>query len=114
MKFTVQLVAIVIMSWLLEMFLPWWSIAIAGFIGGFAFRSKSNFVAGFLAIALLWFIHAFIIDLQASAPLAEKIARLLMVQNKILLFLLTAVIGGLVGGFATLSGALLKSGRKGR
>jgi hypothetical protein len=63
---------------------------------------------------LLWFIHAFIIDLQASAPLAEKIARLLMVQNKILLFLLTAVIGGLVGGFATLSGALLKSGRKGR
>jgi|SRR5690606_38880166 hypothetical protein len=114
MKFTVQLIAIVIMGWLLEMFLPWWSIAIAGFIGGFAFRSKSNFTAGFLAIALLWFVHAFIIDLQASAPLSEKIATLLMVKSKFVLFLITAVIGGLVGGFATLTGALLKSGRKRR
>jgi hypothetical protein len=114
MKFTVQLVAIALMGWLLEMFLPWWSIAVAGFIGGFAFRSTSNFVAGFLAIALLWFIHAFLIDLQASAPLAEKMAALLMVQNKVLLFLVTALTGGLVGGFATLSGALLKSRRKER
>ncbi|MBX2966909.1 MAG: hypothetical protein KF845_12240 [Cyclobacteriaceae bacterium] len=112
MKFTVQLVAIVIMSWLLELFLPWWSIAIAGFLGGVAFKSKSNFLAGFIAIALLWFLHAFIIDLQAAAPLSEKIAALLMVKNKVLLFLVTAVIGGLVGGFATLTGSLLKKSKK--
>ena len=56
MKFLIQIVAIIIAAALLEILLPWWSIAIGAAVGGFFFRSKANFLAGFLAIALLWLV----------------------------------------------------------
>lgn len=112
MKFIVQVVVIAVLGWLLTLFLPWWGIALAGFAGGYAVKSKANFTAGFAAIALLWFIHAFLIDTNASAALTEKVASLLIVQNKVLLMAITAIIGGLVGGFSTLTGSLLQSDKR--
>lgn len=111
MKFTIQLVAIVVTAFLLELFLPWWSLAIAAFACGYFLKSSQNFLAGFLAIALLWATTAFIIDQNAAAPLSERMARLFSI-NKPLLFLASSVIGGLVGGFATLSGSLLKKDKR--
>jgi hypothetical protein len=112
MKFVVQLIVIAVLAWLLTLFLPWWSIAVAGFIGGYIVKSKANFLSGFIAIALLWALHAWIIDMKAAAPLAEKVAALLMVKSKTVLFAVTAVLGGLVGGLAALSGSLLHAKAK--
>jgi hypothetical protein len=108
MKFILQLFLIIILAHILELFLPWYYIAVAAFLGGYTLKSKANFVAGFLAIALLWSMKAWWIDTGSSTDLAQRVANILLVKQKLLLYLLTAVIGGLVGGFATLSGALLK------
>jgi hypothetical protein len=111
MKFLIQLIAIILVAFILELFMPWWCIAIAAFAGGFALKSNANFLAGMLGIALLWLIKAWIIDASASAPLTERVAAIFSL-NKPLLMLVTALIGGLVGGFAAMSGAALKKEKR--
>jgi hypothetical protein len=108
MKFVLQLALIIILAHFLGLFLPWYYIAVAAFVGGYIFRSKANFLAGFLAIALLWSLKAAWIETGGSTDLVQRVANILLVKNKILLYVLTAVIGGLVGGFAALTGALLR------
>ena len=112
MKFFIQFIAILILAFVLELFLPWWSISVAAAAGGFLFKSKANFLSGFLAIALLWFTKAYLIDMYSAVPLAEKVAKILLVNSKALLFLITAIIGGLVGGFSALTGSLLRQEKK--
>jgi hypothetical protein len=108
MRLIYQLLIIVALTFVLELFLPWWSIAIAAFVGGFLVKSKYNFVAGFLAVGLLWLVAAVIIDLTAATTLTEKVAHIFTLPNKAFLFVVTLVIAGLVGGFACLTGSLIK------
>ena len=108
MKFTIQFLAIIALAYLLELFLPWYYIAVASFVMGYVLKSKANFLAGFLAIGLLWFVKAWLQDSAGSSDLAERVANIFTLPNKELLFLVTAIVGGLVGGFATWSGSLLK------
>ncbi len=113
MKFLVQVVFIAILAFFLELFLPWWSIAIAAFIGGLIFNTKANFGAGFMAVALLWMAKAFLLHNASVAPLADRVAQLLF-MNAILLIVTTGVIGGLVGGLAGMTGAAVHRKRKRR
>ena len=108
MKFIVQLLSILVTAFLLELFLPWWSIAIAAFVMGYAVKSNANFLAGFLGIALLWLVVAWLTERDAAALLSSRVSQLLMINSSTGLLFVTAAIGGLVGGFAALSGSLLK------
>lgn len=112
MRFPVQVLAMIVLGFLLELFLPWWSVAIAGLIGGLFVNTRHNFLAGFLAIGLLWMVKALIIDLSTDAGLADRVARIFMLHNKALLLLVTFILSGLVGGFAAMSGGSLRSKRK--
>lgn len=112
MRFIVQLIFISLLALVLALFLPWWSIALAAAAGGFLVKSNANFLSGFLGIAVLWTIRAMVIDMNAAVPLAGQIATLLMVNSKAILFLVTAILGGLVGGFAALTGAQLRKEKK--
>ncbi len=108
MKFIIQVVSIAVLAFILELFLPWWSIAISAFLLGYLFKSKANFFAGFLGIGVLWLGKALIIDMNAAMPLAENVAIILKLNSKAVLMLVMVVIGGLVGGFAALTGSLLR------
>jgi hypothetical protein len=108
MKFLIQFVAILFSAHLLALFMPWYSIAIAAFMMGFLLKSNTNFLAGFSAIAILWIFNAILINTGSSSDLTERVAKLLMVKYEIVLFGVMAVIGGLVGGFAALTGSLLR------
>jgi hypothetical protein len=110
-KVLIQILVIVILASLLELFAPWWSIAIAAFAGGYFFRTSANFFAGFFAIAMLWLVTSWIIDLSASAPLADRVAAIFSL-SKPLLFLVTSLLGGLVGGFAAMTGSALRKPRR--
>ena len=112
MKFLLQVVFIVLLAWLLESFFPWWSIAVAAFAGGFLLNTRSNFTAGFLGIALLWLIKSIFINMVAATDLTQRVAELLFVKYDLLLTFITAILGGLVGGFASLSGSLLKTRKR--
>jgi phosphotransferase system glucose/maltose/N-acetylglucosamine-specific IIC component len=111
MKFIIQLLSIMLVAFVFELFLPWWSIAIAAFIGGAVFNTRANFGAGFLAIALLWTLKALIINVSAAAPLTDRVAAIFNLSTP-LLFVVTAIIGGLVGGFAAMTGSALNKGKR--
>src|SRR4051812_30498907 len=108
MKFFIQLLFILVISFILELFLPWWSIALASFTAGILIASRFNFLAGFIGIALLWLMKALFTTLGSSSTLPDKVANIFPLHSTPLLFLLMALLGGLVGGFACVSGALLR------
>ena len=109
MRFIVQFVVIVVISHLLGLFLPWYGCAAVAFVAGYFLKSRLNFLAGFLAIAVLWTFNAWLADVSSSSTLPLRTAQLLGVQTVGLLYLLTALIGGIVGGFAAMAGAPLKA-----
>lgn len=107
MKFLKQVLMTIVASFVLQYFLPWWSMAIGAFAAGYLFENKGyvSFLAGFSSIAILWAGVSFYIDTATHSILTEKINRLLPINA----FLFTALVGGLVGGLAAATGALLKA-----
>jgi hypothetical protein len=105
-KFVIQVVVIALLAYMLELFLPWWSVAIAAVFGGLFLGSDANFWAGFCGIGALWFSAAVIIDLTSSGNLAEKVAAIMHI-NETLLIIVTTLIGALVGGMASYTGSLV-------
>ncbi len=113
MKFLLQTIATAVAAYMLEFFLPWYSLAIAAFIFGFVFKSKISFLAGFLAIAGLWALKIWLLTGASSSDLPARIAQLFTLPKNEYLFLASIFIGGLVGGFAALSGAILRPRKRG-
>jgi hypothetical protein len=109
MKFVLQLLGIALLAYIFELFLPWYYIAVAAFILGYLLKSRANFLAGFLAIALIWLLKAWMLDSAGSTDLADRVAHIFSLKQRELLFVVMAVVGGLVGGFGAMTGALLKS-----
>ena len=101
---------ILITAFLLNLILPWWSIAIPGLILGYFFKKGSgvSFLWGFLGVFLLWAGQATYIHLANDGILSTRIANMLGVGSPWLVILVTGVIGGLVSGMATLTGSLLE------
>jgi hypothetical protein len=103
---------IALLSAVVQLFLPWWSIAIVAF-GVCFWQSKTGWRAfgnGFLGIAVVWFMYSLIIHLQTDGILTGRMADLLFKsKTPVLLLLLTPIIGGLVGGFAGLAGRQLRA-----
>jgi hypothetical protein len=112
MKFVAQIILIAILAYILDIFLPWYSIALAAFCVSIFLRSFSNFLAGFLAVGILWFIAAWMIDQNSNSGLAERVGGILQVNNKMILLLITALIGALVAGFAAVAGGSLRKERR--
>ena len=114
MNFLKQTLFTILACLLLQYFLPWWTLALGAFIGGYVFGNNGwiAFLSGFLAVGLLWFVTAFTIDVQTQSIMTEKVARIFPTKTPALLFLFTAFIGGLPAGFAALTGALIKGAKR--
>lgn len=110
MNLSIKIVLILFFGWLLGMILPWWSIALVCFVVVFINGGSvmQNFLAGFLGIFILWFVHALIIDIQNQSILSKQIAELFTLPNTILLILITALVGGIVGGISSITGSLFR------
>ncbi len=113
MNFLKQTLFIIVACLALQYFLPWWTLAIGAALGGYLFGTNgwTSFLSGFIGVGLLWLTTAMIIDMQTNAILTEKVAQLFPTKAPALLMVLTAVIGGVVGGFAGLTGSLFNSPR---
>ena len=112
MRFLVQFLFITITASIFELFLPWWSIAIAAGLGGYVLSTRANFLAGFLAIAILWLITTLTIHFSSGAQLTERVAAIFFSLPVPALFAVTCLIGGLVGGFAAMAGGALRKDRR--
>jgi hypothetical protein len=111
MKFVLTLLLIATLSFLAGLLLDWWSIAVVGFLVALLIPQTlfRSFLSGFLGIFVLWATLAFWIDGKNGSRLSHQIAELFKLGgSSILLVLITALIGGLVGGFAAMAGGALR------
>jgi len=115
MKFSVAVLLTGLLSFISGIFLEWWwffsviALLVAMLIHQKAWKA---FFSGFLALFLLWGGLAFWIDMKNESILSSKIANILPLGgSSLLLILVTGFIGGLVAGFAALSGSFLRSNR---
>jgi hypothetical protein len=106
MKFLAKVILIGILTYIFEQFLPWWSIALAAFLGGIIFKTRglNAFLAGALGVGLIWLWIAWRIDYQTDSILTIKIAGIFKLENKILLIAITVLLGSFIGAFIAWTG----------
>lgn len=97
--------------------LPWWIVAIAAFLAAALIGKSSgqSFWSGFAAVFVAWTILALIKSIPNDHILADRVVQLFpLPHNWIWVLLVTALIGGMVGGMGALSGVLLKKAVTGK
>ena len=106
MKLLVKIILIALLVYFGELYLPWWSISIAAFLGGLFIKTKGvhALFAGFLGVAIIWLWISVRIDIETQSILTNKIAQLANSDNKYLVIAATALLGGLVGGISAWTG----------
>lgn len=111
MKFVLTTLLTFLVSFIAGLYLPWWSIAIVAFLAALLIQPKIGFgfLGGFLGVFLLWGALAFWIDTANESILSYKVAQLFPLEgSSLLLILVTALVGGLVGGFAAMAGSSIR------
>ena len=110
MRFILKVILIAGLSYLAELFLPWWAVVICAFLIGVILPTKgfNDFLGGFLGVGLLWLIFAWMIDADTNSILSQQIATVLKVNSALVLVAVTGLVGGLLGGLGALSGSQLR------
>ncbi len=117
MKFLTATILTAILAFISGLFLPWWGMAITSLLVAVLVHQKAGkaFLSGLLGVFLLWAGLAWWIDMKNNGILSKKIATILPLGgNTILLIGVTGLIGGLIAGFAAMSGSFLRASPKGR
>jgi hypothetical protein len=112
MKFAITTILIILLSFCSGLFLPWWGFApvVAVISVLIPQRPGPAFLSGFLGLFLLWGLLAWFLDAANNSILSAKIALILPLGgSSVLLILVTALVGALVGGGAALSGSYART-----
>lgn len=115
MKFFVAIILTALLAFISGLLLPWWGMAITSLVVAVLVHQKGGkaFLSGFLGLFLLWAGLAWWIDMKNNGVLSQKIAVVLPLGgNSIVLILVTGIIGGLVAGFAAMTGSFLRASDK--
>ncbi|MGN6541133.1 MAG: hypothetical protein ACTHKY_10035 [Ginsengibacter sp.] len=111
MKFLTCTILIILFSFLVCLYFPWWSIAIVAFIIPILIPQThlASFISGFVALFLLWGIMSLWISTSNGNILAHRVSLLMFkADSPYLLVFVTALIGAVVAGFAALTGSFLR------
>lgn len=114
MRFIVTVVLVIALCFLGGLYLPWWTVAIIAFLVSLltGLRTLWAFVAGFLGVFLLWGLLAFWIDQNNNGVLSSRIATLLPLGGSgLALIIVTAFVGGIVGGLASMTASFMRAPR---
>ena len=114
MKFIISLLLIALLSFAACLYLPWWSIAVVGFlvVALIPQRPGMALLCGFLAVFILWFALSFWISSNNDNILAHKVSQLIVKSDSpYLLMFATAFIGGIVAGFGAFTASFLRNKR---
>ncbi len=116
MKFLVAVLLTALLSFISGLFLPWWGIAVVALLVAVIVHQRAGkaFLAGLAGVFLLWAGLAWWIDMKNNGVLSARMAEVIPLGgNRILLILVTGLVGGLVAGFAAMSGSFLRASPKG-
>jgi len=105
-KFILQLILVVALSYLSHFILPWWGVLVGSTLATIFVYNKalSSFFAGFIGLGTLWFYMAYQIDIVNQSLLSNKVATLLGLTSGFHLVIVTALLGALIGGISALTG----------
>ena len=86
---------------------PWWSVAPVAALAVLIFPLGPGraYLIGISAGALLWWLSALWLNMTNGGMLAGKVGQLFQGVQGVQLLALTALMGGLLGGFGALTGA---------
>lgn len=101
MKFIVSVIITAALAFGLGLYLPWWTIVIAGMLTGFFIPQHwgLSFLSAFTGLFLLWGSMALFISVSNDHILAKRIAMLVVKNDSpYLIILMTALIGGVTAG----------------
>jgi hypothetical protein len=90
---------------------PWWWPALAAYAAGYWLGRTPwrAFLTGFLGTGLAWAALAAFLDWRNAHVLAHRMAGLIGVPAPWVLLVLTALVGGLMGGLGALAGQALRA-----
>lgn len=98
------IITIILLGLLIHQFTPWWSIVLVSALVGGIFNEHAgrSFLFGFVGVFLLWGIAAFQLDLANESILSTRMADIFGGN----MVLITALLGGLLGGMGAMTGTL--------
>jgi hypothetical protein len=110
MRLLLAIIIITITAAIAEYYLPWYFMAIAAFIVAINMRLTTGqaFLAGFIAIAALWLVWTLAYDIPNHHILTTRMAKLFNLPNYTLFIAVVTIVGGLIGGLSSWSGAHLR------
>ena len=113
MKFILSIVLVALVTYAIGIYgnLPWWSFVVTNLIIAIALPIKplQSFIAGALGVGALWAGLALGIDLANNHILSSKVAQILPLGGSyIALIIVTAFVGALLGGLASLTGSFVR------
>ena len=113
MKFILSILLVGLVTYAIGIYgnLPWWSFVVTNLIIAIALPIKPlhSFITGALGVGALWAGLAFGIDLANNHILSTKVAQILPLGGSyIALILVTAFVGALLGGLASLTGSFVR------
>jgi hypothetical protein len=102
---------ILLLSFGVTMIGSWWTIAIVAFIVAIFFGKNYSqaFWSGFLAIFFLWLFLALFKSIPNSNVLAARVAKMFQLPHWSFILLITALIGGFIGGLSAACGYRLRA-----
>ncbi len=114
MKFTISILLAALLTYAIGIYgnLPWWSFVITNLLIAVAIPQKPflAFASGAIGVGMLWAGLAMGIDLANNHILSTKVANLLPLKGSYNgLIILTAFLGALLGGLASLTGSFVRA-----
>lgn len=109
MKFFTSFILCPIMAYAMGLFLPWWSVAIAGLlVGGFIPQKVGfTFLSTFLGTTLVYGTLIGLVSYNNDHILANRISQLVTKQlGPSVIILISALIPGLLAGISAMTGRL--------
>lgn len=90
---------------------PWWWPALAAYGAGFWLGKKGSqaFLSGFAGAGGAWLLLAAFMDWRNQHILSGRVALIFHLPSPWLLLVLTALIGGLIGGLGAWAGQALRA-----
>lgn len=116
MKFIISILLSALLTYAIGMYgdLPWWGFVITNFIIAVALPIKpiQSFAAGAIGVGVLWAGLALGIDLANNHILSTKVANILPLGGSYMaLIAITAFVGALLGGLASLTGSFVRQSK---
>ncbi len=112
MKIILSIILTAIICYFTQIYIPvWWIFAPVCFLIAIFIQLKSSwrhFFSGLIPVMAVWLALFYIADKPNDSILSNKIAALFSMPNQHILFIVAALIMGLIGGLAAVAGSALR------